>query len=138
MSSEITSTNPVVKAIIEGSAPRPAQLAASRGILPLAEIDLFEVLVAFYNSDDEELKDNARQTLATQDTEMLRETLLSANIAPPVLAYFVDQPFLPYAVYETIIANPQTPGQRDREFRPQYDQRRTSRTHLAQSAAADQ
>lgn len=110
MSSEITSTNPVVKAIIEGSAPRPAQLAASRGILPLAEIDLFEVLVAFYNSDDEELKDNARQTLATQDTEMLRETLLSANIAPPVLAYFVDQPFLPYAVYETIIANPQTPG----------------------------
>ena len=49
--------------------------------MPLAEIDLFEVLVAFYNSDDEELKDNARQTLATQDTEMLRETLLSANIA---------------------------------------------------------
>lgn len=110
MSSEITSTNPVVKAIIEGSAPRPAQLAASRGILPLAEIDLFEVLVAFFNSDDEELKDNARQTLATQDTEMLRETLLSANIAPPVLSYFVEQPFLPYAVYETIIANPQTPG----------------------------
>ena len=57
MNFEITSTNPVVKAVIEGSAPRPAQLAASRAILPLPEIDLLEVLVTFSEGSDAELKE---------------------------------------------------------------------------------
>ena len=48
MSSEITSSNPVVKAVIDGSAPRPARLAASRGILPLPQTDLLEILVSFF------------------------------------------------------------------------------------------
>ena len=47
MSSEIASSNPVVKAVVEGTAPRPAQLAASRGILPLPQADLLEILVNF-------------------------------------------------------------------------------------------
>ncbi len=110
MSSEITSQNPVVKAVIEGSAPRPAQLAASRGILPLAQNDLLEILVAFYNGPDPELQENARQTLATQSTGSLEETLRSNDIAPDVLAYFASRKFMPNAVYEAIIANPRTPG----------------------------
>ena len=48
MSSEIASSNPVVKAVIEGTAPRPAQLAAARGSLPLPQTDLLEILVCFY------------------------------------------------------------------------------------------
>jgi hypothetical protein len=46
MNAEIISTNPAVKAIITGTAPQPARLAAARGILPLPQTDLLEVLVA--------------------------------------------------------------------------------------------
>jgi hypothetical protein len=42
MNAEIISTNPAVKAIITGTAPQPARLAAARGILPLPQTDLLE------------------------------------------------------------------------------------------------
>ncbi len=116
MSFEITSTNPVVKAIVGGTAPRPAQIAASRGVLPLPQHDLLEVLVAFYGGTDAELRDNARQTLTTQNSDSLESSFRSHNIAPSVLAYFAAQPFLPHAVYEAIIVNSQTPGSAIAQF----------------------
>lgn len=111
MSYEITSKNPVVKAIIEGTAPRPAQLAASRGILPLSQIDLLETLVAFYDGGDAELRENARQTLGTQNPDSMVETFRSPDVAPSVLAYFSRQQFMPHAIYEAIIVNSKTPGE---------------------------
>src|SRR5215210_4270256 len=72
MNSEIYSENPAVKAIITGTAPRPAQLAAARGILPLSLNDLLEVLVALAKTDDAELAENAQSTLAAQDSSELQ------------------------------------------------------------------
>ena len=46
MATEVTSTNPVVQAVVTGAAPRPARVAAARGLLPLAQDDMLEVLVA--------------------------------------------------------------------------------------------
>lgn len=110
MNSELTSTNPIVKAIITGTAPRPAQLAASRGILPLPQNDLLEVLVAFTGKNDAELAANARNTLASQDTKQLGILLKSNEIAPPILAYFAEQENLPTEIHETILTNPNTPN----------------------------
>ncbi len=110
MSSEITSTNPVVHAVIGGTAPRPAQLAASRGILPLPQSDLLEVLVSFYNGEDAELRENARSTLVEQSTEGLDSSLRSPDISPSVLAYFAGQENLPIALHEAILSNTRTPG----------------------------
>jgi hypothetical protein len=110
MSDNIHSKNPVVRAVLEGSAPRPAQIAASRGLLPLPQTDLLEVLVGFFEGSDAELKENARGSLSTQGASSLEETLRSNDIAPGVLAYFAAQPQLPAAVYEAIIVNPNTPG----------------------------
>ncbi len=110
MSSEITSTNPVVLAVIGGTAPRPAQLAASRGVLPLPQGDLLEILVSFFNGDDAELRENARGTLADQNTEGLENSLLSADIAPVVLSYFSSQPNLPISLHEAILTNTRTPA----------------------------
>jgi hypothetical protein len=110
MGSELTSANPVVKAVIEGSAPRPAQVAASRGLLPLPQTDLLEILVSFFEGTDAELKENARDTLATQSTASLDSTLRSAQAAPNVLAYFAGQEHLPTAVYEAILTNLRTPS----------------------------
>ncbi len=109
MSSEISSTNPVVKAVIEGSAPRPAQLAAARGVLPLPETDMLEVLVSFANSLDAELAEHAKRTLATQDVAVLESSLKTSDIAPPVLEYFAIQPDAASIIHEAIILNPKTP-----------------------------
>ena len=109
MSSEITSSNPVVKAVIDGTAPRSAQVAAARGILPLPQTDLLEILVNFFHGSDAELKENARQTLVAQNVDALEETIRGAEIAPSVLAYFAGRDDLPAAIQETILTNTHTP-----------------------------
>ena len=109
MSSPIVSTNPVVKAVLEGTAPRAAQLAASRGLLPLPQTDLLEILVAFFDGSDTELRDNALSSLKSQDGAALETTIRSAEVAPPVLAYFARQFDLPVSTQEAIITNAKTP-----------------------------
>ena len=110
MNFEIASTNPVVKAVIEGSAPRPAQIAASRGLLPLPQTDLLEILVTFSEGSDAEFKDNALATLASQNIDSLDATMRSNEIAPRVLSYFASIPDLPSTAYEAIITNTRTPA----------------------------
>ena len=109
MSSEIASSNPVVKAVVEGTAPRPAQLAAARGVLPLPQTDLLEILVAFYEGSDAELKEVARETLRSQQPDALELTIRTTDVAPRVLAYFSDQIDLPGSVHEAILTNVRTP-----------------------------
>lgn len=109
MSFAIESANPVVKAVIEGTAPRPARLAAARGILPLPQIDLLEVLVAFATSDDTELSGHAKQTIRTQDTETLNVLVRSAEIPVPILSYLATVGELPRKIHESIISNSKTP-----------------------------
>ena len=100
----------MVKAVIEGTAPRPAQIAASRGILPLPQADLLEILVSFFEGNDPELKENARESLDSQNADSLESTILSAEVAPGVLAYFVQRGDLPETIHESILTNPKTPA----------------------------
>jgi hypothetical protein len=109
MSIVIESENPVVKAVIRGTAPRPARVAAARGILPLPHNDLLEVLVAFATSDDTELSGHARQTIRTQDTETLNTLVRSAEIPVPILSYLATVGELPQKIQESIISNSRTP-----------------------------
>ncbi len=109
MSSETETINPVVKAVREGTAPRPAMVAASKGLLPLAQADLLEVLVHFAEGSDAELKDNARLTLADQPANVLETTIRSGEVGPAVLSYFAFRAELPLAVHEAIVTNIKTP-----------------------------
>ncbi|MGI8466934.1 MAG: hypothetical protein ACR2N3_00590 [Pyrinomonadaceae bacterium] len=106
---DITSTNPVVKAVIEGTAPHPARLAAARGILPISQTDLLEVLVNLAKSDDVDLSRTAETTLAGQDAQGLCEIVESGEIAPSVLTYFAEQENAPPEIHEAIIASRETP-----------------------------
>jgi hypothetical protein len=106
---EVTSANPVVRAIIEGTAPRPAQLAAARGILPLPQTDLLEVLVNLASGSDPELAPSAQATLRNQDASALHQIIESTETAPSILAYFADQENIPAQIHEAIITNPKTP-----------------------------
>ncbi len=110
MKTPIESENPVVKAIIEGTAPRPAQLAAARGILPLPANDLFEVLVAFAGSSDEEVAGHARETLAAKPTAELAEAAGGTDAPVAVLSFLAEKRELAIEVHEAVIRNPRTPA----------------------------
>jgi hypothetical protein len=105
----IQSENPVVKAVIEGTAPRPARLAAARGALPLPQQDLLEVLVAFATGDDTELAGHARDTIRTQEEDSLKTVVSSQEVPIPVLNYLATVGELPTKVHESIIRNSKTP-----------------------------
>lgn len=111
MSSDVTSTNPVVQAIISGSAPQPARLAAARGMLPLQQSDLLEVLVALTNSDDAQIASAASETLQAESPEDLLIAANAPDTAPNVLAYLATQPAGKQEIYEAAILNTRTPDQ---------------------------
>lgn len=108
---EITSTNPVVQAIISGSAPQPARLAAARGMLPLPQNDLLEVLVALTTSDDAQIAAAATETLKDESPEDLLIAASGQDTAPGVLAYLATQVDGTPEVYEATILNTRTPGE---------------------------
>ncbi len=111
MDVEINSDNPAVRAIITGTAPQTARLAASRGVLPLSQNDLLEVLVALAGGEDAELSSNARQTLASQNAADLENLFKSDDAAPNVLGYFVQQKNIPAEVQRAILSNRKTPDE---------------------------
>jgi hypothetical protein len=111
LSTEITSTNPVVKAIIEGSAPQPARVAAARGLLPLPQNDLLELLVALVDSEDSEIASAANETLAAEDSANFLMAAKADDTAPSVLSYLATQLAEDREIHEALILNSKTPDQ---------------------------
>ena len=103
------SSNPVVQAIISGTAPQPARLAAARGMLPLQQTELLEILVALANSDDAELATAAKETLKSETSEDLLVAATADDTPPSVLAYLATQPDATLNIYEAVILNANTP-----------------------------
>jgi regulator of extracellular matrix RemA (YlzA/DUF370 family) len=111
LTSEITSTNPVVQAIVSGKAPQPARLAAARGMLPLPQSDLLEVLVVLTSTDDAQIAAAAAETLKNESPEDLLTAASAEETAPNVLAYLVTVADGKQEVYEAAILNTRTPDQ---------------------------
>jgi hypothetical protein len=109
LNSEITSTNPVVAAIITGKAPQPARLAAARGMLPLEQNDLLEVLVALTASDDEQIATAATETLQSETHDNLLLAAKAPDTSPNVLAYLATRSKQTSEVHEATILNNKTP-----------------------------
>jgi regulator of extracellular matrix RemA (YlzA/DUF370 family) len=109
LSTETTSANPVVKAIISGTAPQPARLAAASGLLPLSQTDLFEVLVALRQSDDSEIAAAADETLLAQDPNDILSAVKTEGAPPTVLDYFATLNTATREIQEGIILNKNTP-----------------------------
>ena len=109
MSAEITSTNPVVQAIISGKAPQPARLAAARGLLPLPQNDLLEVLVALTTSDDAQIAAAATETLSAETADDLLSAASDDETAPNVLAYLATRSDGTPQLHEATILNTRTP-----------------------------
>lgn len=109
MSANATSTNPVVQAIVAGTAPQAARMAAARGLLPLDQADMLEALVALRQSDNADIVKAAEETLAEQDAETLLGLASSAEVAPTVLGYLAARQNLGHDVHEAVTLNARTP-----------------------------
>lgn len=101
----------MVQAIITGTAPQPARLAAARGLLPLPQNDLLEVLVALSSNSDAELAEAANETLQEATPEDLLIAAKSEETAPPVLAYLASHRAPKRDIHEAVILNTHTPDQ---------------------------
>ncbi|MGI8655197.1 MAG: hypothetical protein ACR2LC_08270 [Pyrinomonadaceae bacterium] len=111
MSANVTSTNPIVRAIVAGTAPQAARMAAARGMLPLAQGDLLEALVALRESDNAEIAAAAAATLGEQDAESLLTVAQTQETAPAVLGFLATRADLGRAVHEAVTLNAATPDE---------------------------
>jgi len=109
--SSTTSTNPAVQAIISGSAPHQARLAAASGFLPLPQSDLLEVLVALRDADDSEIAEAARETLDSQAADDLLTAARSNETSPAVLDYLAKSARDNREINEAVILNSRTPDE---------------------------
>lgn len=109
MKYEPVTNHPIAKAIIENTAPRGAQVAAAKGVLPIPQIDLLEVLAVLANGNDAELAATARETFAAQAASDLIAAASSAETAAVVLQFAVQTRNFDRAVYEAVLTNQRTP-----------------------------
>lgn len=100
-----------MQAIVAGTAPQRAKMAAARGMLPLEQADLLEALVALRESDDEAIAGAAQETLASQEPKALLSVASSTEIAPSVLGYLAARPDLGREVQEAVTLNARTPDE---------------------------
>src|SRR5260370_24445629 len=111
MTANTTSTNPVVQSIISGSAPPSARMAAGRGLLPLPQADLLEVLVHLSADNNPEIARAAQATLESQQPNELLSVAKSENAAPAVLGYLAARPFENREIHEAVAGNGNTPDE---------------------------
>lgn len=111
MSADVTSTNPVVQAIVAGTAPPGAMMAAARGLLPLDQADMLEALVALRESTNPAIASAAQTTLSSQEPEALMGVASANDVAPAVLGYLAGRPDIGREVHEAITLNSRTPDE---------------------------
>jgi regulator of extracellular matrix RemA (YlzA/DUF370 family) len=107
----ISSTNPAVQAILSGTAPQQAKLAAASGLLPLPQSDLLEVLVALHTSDESEIAAAASETLSSQDPDDLLTAAKSSDTSPAVLNYLATVSQGSRQIHEAVALNNKTPDE---------------------------
>jgi hypothetical protein len=103
--------NPVTEAIIGGTAPRNARLAAASGMLPLTQNELLEVLVALKASDDSEIAEAASETLESQETNDLLNAAKDPETPATVLEYLATATKDARVIHEAVILNSHTPDE---------------------------
>jgi hypothetical protein len=111
VSTNTSSTNPLVQSIIAGTAPQNARLLAARGLLPLAQTDLLEVLVALRADGNQEIAQAAAATLEAQESEALVGVASAAATPPAVLVYLAGHAQAGRAVHEAVTLNHSTPDE---------------------------
>jgi hypothetical protein len=103
--------NPAVSALLGGTAPQQLKIAAARGLLPLPQDDLIEVLVSIAESSDAELAKTASGTIAAQDAAAVETLVRADSLSPKTLGHLTRRAALPNSLYEALVTNAATPAE---------------------------
>lgn len=111
MTDQIKSSNSVVISIITGNAPQPARMMAARGLLPLSQADLMEILVALQEDSDADLANAAKETLKSQEQDGLLILAQDKETAPGILGHLAKSSHLSKEIHEAVALNTTTPDE---------------------------
>jgi len=103
--------NAAVEALLAGTAPDQLKAAAARGILPLPQDDLLEVLIAIADGPDADLARMASGTIASQDQHSIESLVRSNGLSAKSLSHLVKRAALQNSLYEAIVTNAATPAE---------------------------
>jgi hypothetical protein len=105
---DATRDNPIVAAILAGSAPRPLKISAARGVLPLVRTELLRILVVLLGDGDDQVRREAAAKLSSfAETELL-PLLEEPSASPEVLDHFGCQTPGTASYQVAVISNPAT------------------------------
>jgi len=132
---ETAPANPIVSAILKGSAPLTLRLSAARGVLPLLRAELIRILIVLLRDDDGEVRREAAARLTAIPEGEVTALVADASAPQDLLDHYGCDPASPPSVRDAIFANPATPARTLREMAPllttaQIDQALMNQTRL--------
>ncbi len=101
-------SNPILNAIKSGNAPKPARLAAARGMLPLSQEDMLQALILLGQDPEEDVRIAAQGTLNNFDPAALLPIAQNPNSPLEMLNFLAGWPKATYNIIEAIILNKST------------------------------
>lgn len=101
-------SNPILNAIKSGNAPKPARLAAARGMLPLSQEDMLQALILLGQDPEEDIRTAAQGTLNNFDPAALLPIAQNSNSPVEVLNFLAGWPKATHNITEAIILNKNT------------------------------
>ncbi|MFY9225863.1 MAG: hypothetical protein WAQ98_24505 [Blastocatellia bacterium] len=101
-------SNPILNAIKSGNAPKPARLAAARGMLPLSQEDMLQALILLGQDPEEDVRTAAQGTLNNFDPAALLPIAQNPNSPLEMLNFLAGWPKATYNIIEAIILNKNT------------------------------
>jgi regulator of extracellular matrix RemA (YlzA/DUF370 family) len=101
-------SNPILNAIKSGNAPKPARLAAARGMLPLSQEDMLQALILLGQDPEEDIRTAAQGTLNNFDPAALLPIAQNSNSPVEVLNFLATWPKATHNITEAIILNKST------------------------------
>jgi hypothetical protein len=100
----------ILSKLKEGAVPLAVRQSAARGVLPVAQEELLGILIYLQNDPEEEVRETARQTLASEYSDDLLKVVAESSTTPvEVLEYFGRPPFRSPELLEALIQNKATP-----------------------------
>ncbi|MEW6732791.1 MAG: hypothetical protein AB1489_15805 [Acidobacteriota bacterium] len=104
-------SNPILTALKSGSAPKPARMAAARGMLPLAQEEMLEAMITLRQDPEEDIRIAVAETLKGIDVKTLLPIVQNPNVSLEVLSFLAIWERSPQDVLEAIILNKLTPDE---------------------------
>jgi hypothetical protein len=101
-------SNPILNAIKAGTAPKPARLAAARGMLPLSQEEIILALLYLYQDPEEDVRTTCQTTLNSYEPATMLPIAQNVNAPIEVLNFLAGWPKSDFKILEALILNKTT------------------------------